>query len=109
MKYDFLVLFPLPPARLASYRESFSNSGAKDDPTDAALLVDYLLRHRRVHRPGVRHRDQHGVGLPTEMLGPRLPHRATPSVGRAEDEEHGASHRRLRRPHRVEDLNVRVR
>jgi transposase len=54
LKYDFLVLFPLPPARLASYRESFSNSGAKDDPTDAALLVDYLLRHRdqlRVWRP----------------------------------------------------------
>jgi transposase len=51
---DFLVLFPLPPARLASYRESFSNSGAKDDPTDAALLVDYLLRHRdqlRVWQP----------------------------------------------------------
>jgi hypothetical protein len=44
----------LPPARLASYRESFSNSGAKDDPTDAALLVDYLLRHRdqlRVWQP----------------------------------------------------------
>jgi transposase len=54
LKYDFLVLFPLPPARLASYRESFSNSGAKDDPTDAALLVDYLLRHRdqlRVWQP----------------------------------------------------------
>jgi len=54
LKYDFLVLFPLPPARLASYRESFSNSGAKDDPTDAALLVDYLLRHRdqlRVWKP----------------------------------------------------------
>jgi transposase len=54
LKYDFLVLFPLPLARLASYRESFSNSGAKDDPTDAALLVDYLLRHRdqlRVWQP----------------------------------------------------------
>jgi hypothetical protein len=54
LKYDFLVLFPLPPARLAKYRESFSSSGAKDDPTGAALLVDYLLRHReqlRVWRP----------------------------------------------------------
>jgi transposase len=54
LKYDFLVLFPLPPSRLASYRDSFSNSGAKDDPSDAALLVDYLLRHRdqlRVWRP----------------------------------------------------------
>jgi transposase len=54
LKYDFFLLFPLPPARLAAYRESFSNSGAKDDPSDAALLVDYLLRHRdqlRVWRP----------------------------------------------------------
>ena len=46
LKYDFLVLFPLPPSRLAAYRESFSNSGAKDDPSDAALLLDYVLRHR---------------------------------------------------------------
>lgn len=54
LKYDFLVLFPLPPTRLARYRESFTNSGAKDDPTDAALLADYLLRHRdqlRVWKP----------------------------------------------------------
>jgi hypothetical protein len=51
LKYDFLILFPLPPARLAAYRESFSNSGAKDDPTDAALLLDYLLRHRDQLRP----------------------------------------------------------
>jgi len=54
LKYDFLMLFPLPPARLAAYRESFSNSGAKDDPSDAALLLDYVLRHRdqiRVWQP----------------------------------------------------------
>jgi len=54
LKYDFIVLFPLPPARLTKYREAFSSSGAKDDPTDAALLLDYLLRHReqlRMWRP----------------------------------------------------------
>ena len=54
LKYDFLMLFPLPPARLAAYRESFSNSGAKDDPSDALLLLDYVLRHRdqlRVWQP----------------------------------------------------------
>jgi len=45
LKYDFLVLFPLPPARLTKYREAFTGSGAKDDPTDAALLLDYLRRH----------------------------------------------------------------
>lgn len=46
LKYDFFVLFPLPPAQLASYRKSLRSSGAKDDPTDAALLLDFLLRHR---------------------------------------------------------------
>lgn len=46
MKYDFLVLFPLAPARLAKYREAVTSSGAKDDPTDANLLWDYLVRHR---------------------------------------------------------------
>ncbi|MCP5093764.1 MAG: IS110 family transposase, partial [Gammaproteobacteria bacterium] len=34
-KYDFLVLFPIDPKRLAKYREAFVPSGAKDDPTDA--------------------------------------------------------------------------
>lgn len=46
MKYDFLVLFPLAPARLAKYREAVTSSGAKDDPTDAKLLWEYLIRHR---------------------------------------------------------------
>ncbi|NQT14378.1 MAG: IS110 family transposase [Planctomycetes bacterium] len=47
MKYDFLVLFPINPARLARYREAMTSSGAKDDPTDAHLLLDYLDRHRQ--------------------------------------------------------------
>ena len=46
MKYEFLVLFPLAPARLANYRQAVTSSGAKDDPTDANLLWDYLVRHR---------------------------------------------------------------
>lgn len=44
-KYDFLVLFPLDPKRLARYREAFVPSGAKDDPTDAEFALDYLMRH----------------------------------------------------------------
>ena len=51
MKYDFLVLFPIPPARLARYREAITSSGAKDDPSDAALALDYLRRHRERLRP----------------------------------------------------------
>lgn len=46
MKYDFLVLFPLAPVRLAKYRQAVTSSGAKDDPTDAQLLWDYLVHHR---------------------------------------------------------------
>jgi transposase len=44
-KYDFLVLFPIDPKRLARYREAFVPSGAKDDPTDAEFAMDYLMRH----------------------------------------------------------------
>ena len=56
-KYDFLVLFPVHPATLAKYRQAFTPSQAKDDPTDAELQLDLLLRHRdklkRLHPQGV--------------------------------------------------------
>src|SRR5262245_1522089 len=45
-KYDFLVLFPVNPLTLARYREAFTPSQAKDDPTDAELLLELLLKHR---------------------------------------------------------------
>ena len=45
MKYEFITIFPLPPARLANYRKSVTSSGAKDDPSDANLIWDYLVRH----------------------------------------------------------------
>jgi len=44
-KYDFLVIFPIDPKRLAKYRQAFTPSGAKDDPTDAEFALDYLVRH----------------------------------------------------------------
>ena len=44
-KYDFLVLFPINPSTLAKYREAFTPSRAKDDPTDAELALDLLVRH----------------------------------------------------------------
>ena len=43
--YDCLVLFPVNPLTVAKYREAFTPSRAKDDPTDAALLVDILVKH----------------------------------------------------------------
>jgi transposase len=45
-QYEFLVLFPVNPLTLAKYREAFTPSRAKDDPTDAALQVELLLKHR---------------------------------------------------------------
>ncbi len=44
-KFDFIDLFPINPSTLARYREAFQPSKAKDDPTDAELAVDMLLRH----------------------------------------------------------------
>lgn len=46
MQYDFLTLFPVNPVMVAKFRQAFAHSRAKDDPTDAALLVDLLLCHR---------------------------------------------------------------
>src|SRR5215510_8092793 len=50
-KYDFLILFPLNPLTLARYREAFTPSRAKDDPTDAALQLELLLAHRAKLQP----------------------------------------------------------
>ena len=48
LKYDHLTLYPVNPKTLARFREAFSPSRAKDDPSDAAYLVE-LLRHHRAH------------------------------------------------------------
>ena len=45
LEHDIFVLFPVNPATLARYRKAFAPSGAKDDPTDARIAVDLLLRH----------------------------------------------------------------
>jgi transposase len=45
MGYEFLELYPINPAQLASYRETFSPSGAKDDRPDAELLCELLYCH----------------------------------------------------------------
>ena len=49
--YDFLVLFPINPLTLARYREAFTPSRAKDDPTDAELQLALLLTHRAKLQP----------------------------------------------------------
>ena len=45
LEHGFFVLFPIQPKTLARYREAFTTSGAKDDPTDAEFALDLLLRH----------------------------------------------------------------
>ena len=50
-KYDFFVLFPINPSTLAKYRQAFKPSRAKDDPPDAELALDLLIRHPERFKP----------------------------------------------------------
>jgi hypothetical protein len=59
-KYDHLTLFPINPTTVAKYRKAFTNSGAKDDPTDAKIQTEILqqnmhkLRVLKPESPAVR-------------------------------------------------------
>src|SRR5262245_4006566 len=57
-KYDGIVLFHSNPMMLAKYREAFTPSRAKDDPTDAELQLELLLRHRDKLKPLVPQRPE---------------------------------------------------
>lgn len=46
MSYPWLLLYPINPKSLASYREAFSVSKAKCDRTDARLLMELVYSHR---------------------------------------------------------------
>jgi transposase len=50
-KFDGFVIYPINPSTLAKYREAFTPSRAKDDPTDAEFAVDLLLRHPERFKP----------------------------------------------------------
>ena len=50
-KYEHLVLVPINPHLLAGLRRAFKPSGAKDDPSDAALAIDILQHHPEKLRP----------------------------------------------------------
>ena len=51
LEHDFIVILPINPSTLAKYRKAFVPSGAKDDPTDAELALDYFERHGDRLRP----------------------------------------------------------
>lgn len=44
-KYPFITIFPVHALSLARYRQAFSPSGAKDDPQDAELALELMLRY----------------------------------------------------------------
>lgn len=44
-KYPFVTVFPVHALSLARYRQAFWPSGAKDDPHDAELALDLMLRY----------------------------------------------------------------
>jgi transposase len=44
-KYDYVTLFPVHPLMLSRYRQVFSPSGAKDDPTDAELALELMIQY----------------------------------------------------------------
>ncbi len=45
LQFDFLVIYTINPTTLAKYREAFSPSRAKDDPTNAEYAAELLLQH----------------------------------------------------------------
>jgi transposase len=50
MGYDCFELYPINPKQLENYRKAFRPSGAKDDPSDAQLLCQFISLHReRLH------------------------------------------------------------
>jgi hypothetical protein len=50
-KYAHLILYPLHPNTVNHYRKSVYPSGAKSDPSDAALILDLLCKHTERLRP----------------------------------------------------------
>jgi len=46
MSVEFIDLYPINPQALAHFRKAFVVSRAKDDPTDAQLMWEYLVKHR---------------------------------------------------------------
>ena len=50
-KYGHLLLYPIHPNQLDHYRKSVYPSGAKSDPSDAALILEFLHRHSERLRP----------------------------------------------------------
>ena len=44
-KYNHITIFTINPSTVAKYRDAFTPSGAKDDPSDAFIQVEILSLH----------------------------------------------------------------
>jgi transposase len=53
LAFDFVHVFRVNPKSLKNYREALSPSGAKDDPTDAELLLQFVMYHQDRMKPWV--------------------------------------------------------
>jgi transposase len=56
-KYPFVTVFPIHAATLAKYRETFTASGAKNDPRDAEIALELLLNYPEKFKPLERQGD----------------------------------------------------
>jgi len=50
-KYNFITIFPINPLLRAKYREAFTPSKAKDDPTDAELALGLMINYPKKINP----------------------------------------------------------
>ncbi|WP_417347107.1 IS110 family transposase [Ferrimonas sp.] len=57
-QFDFVTIFPVEPTTLARYREAFSLSSAKDDPTDAQYALELMIRYPDKVKPLDLEREQ---------------------------------------------------
>jgi transposase len=53
LAFDFVHIYPIHPKSLKNYRAALHPSGAKDDPSDAELLMRFLMLHHYKLRPWV--------------------------------------------------------
>lgn len=51
--FDSVHIFPIHPKSLKNYRDAIHPSGAKDDPTDAELLLQFLTLHQNRINPWI--------------------------------------------------------
>ena len=53
--HKHIVLFPISPSTVAKYRDAFTHSGAKDDPSDVmTILLELELAGETIRYPGGR-------------------------------------------------------